>query len=203
MSRRPDPIAPELNVALRAALRLAADSIEPTNDGLDKIQTKIVARKTARASRWRARPARVGGADESWWRSLRPSIDWLLIRAWLAGALGAVIERFRPDPGRIGWLGWLRPIAAVGTGLVGGAGAPWAGARPPERAQSEQFHPVGARDRQLHPWPASSHRDAALHRRHRVSGRGADRARRRRRLAELPTVRIAECVGFTFGHPDR
>src|ERR1700722_20709604 len=131
MSRRPDPIAPELNVALRAALRLAADSIEPTNDGLDKIQTKIVARKTARASRWRARPARVGGADESWWRSLRPSIDWLLIRAWLAGLLAAVIERFRPDPGRIGWLGWLRPIAAAGARVFVVCRGPWGGGAPP------------------------------------------------------------------------
>jgi hypothetical protein len=126
MSRRPDPIQPELNVALRAALRLAADSVEPTDDGLDKIQTKIVARKAARASRWRARPARVGGADESWWRSLRPALDWLLIRGWLAGALAAVVERFRPDPGRIGWLGWLRPVAAAGTGLFVIAGASWA-----------------------------------------------------------------------------
>src|ERR1700722_6284666 len=162
MSRRPDPIAPELNVALRAALRLAADSIEPTNDGLDKIQTKIVARKTARASRWRARPARVGGADESWWRSLRPSIDWLLIRAWLAGALGAVIERFRPDPGRIGWLGWLRPIAAVGTGLFVVAGASWAVAALPSainpNSSTRSVHATASSTpRQHHRTDAASH----------------------------------------------
>src|SRR5579859_8095383 len=96
-----DPHQPELDRALRSALHLAVDAIEPGEDGLDQIRAKITARQSARRrASWRTRLA--PGGDQPWWRALLPP------RGWLPAVTGAVVERFRPDPNRAGWFGWLR-----------------------------------------------------------------------------------------------
>ena len=108
--RRPDPRQAGLEQALRHALRLTVDSVEPAADGLDRILAQIAARPRAVRIGWPAR--HLGGlpvALSSIWRFLEPAAIWL--RYWA----GAVAERFRPDLGRVGWLGWLRPAAAVAT----------------------------------------------------------------------------------------
>src|SRR5271166_4755982 len=105
--RRPDPRQANLDGVLRHALRLAADSVEPAAGGLDRIRSKIAARQSARARGWSIAVGAAGGAARgSRWR-LNPA------GLWLASAFAAVAERFRPDPNRAGWIGWLRPLAAV------------------------------------------------------------------------------------------
>src|SRR6266704_1134091 len=52
--RRPDPRQAALENVLRNALRLAADSVEPAADGLDRIRARIAARQSVqRLPRWR------------------------------------------------------------------------------------------------------------------------------------------------------
>jgi len=55
--RRPDPSQAMLEQTLRRALRLAADSIEPAGDGLQRIRGKIAAGPppSLGAAGWRAR----------------------------------------------------------------------------------------------------------------------------------------------------
>lgn len=106
----------EQDSALRAALFAAAESVEPGDDGLAKIRSKIIASQAGRA-KWRFG---VRAAGEPWWRSFLPP------RGWLPAVAAAVADRFRPDPNRAGWFGWLRPAAAVGTGLFVVTAASWA-----------------------------------------------------------------------------
>lgn len=119
MSRRSaDPRLYEFDSALRSALHMAVDSVEPGAEGLDQIRAKIAAKQSARRRLgWRSATP---GADGSWWRSFLPP------RGWLPAVVGAVVERFRPDPNRAGWFGWLRPAAAVTTGLFVVTAASWA-----------------------------------------------------------------------------
>ncbi len=109
----------DLDQALRSALHLAVDSVEPGTDGLDQIQAKIAARQAAR-SRLRLN-YRFWQYLRFWRRRSQPDDHRT---AWVLAALAEVSERFRPDPGRPGWFSWLRPAAAVITGLfvVGAAG---------------------------------------------------------------------------------
>ncbi len=102
----------DLDQALRSALHLAVDSVEPGTDGLDQIQAKIAARQAAR-SRLRLN-YRFWQYLRFWQRLPRPDDK---PTAWVLAALAEVSERFRPDPGRPGWFSWLRPAAAVVTGL--------------------------------------------------------------------------------------
>lgn len=105
--RRIDPHQASLENALRRALWLAADSVEPAAGGLDRIRAKISARQRAERLGWAAAyRGRIG--------------------AGVTAAFGAVVERFRPDPDRAGRLGWLRPAAALATFLFVVAGAGWA-----------------------------------------------------------------------------
>ncbi len=112
MSRLPDPRS-DLDQALRSALHLAAESVEPGADGLDQIRAKIAARHSAGRRFWHA----VNGAV-SWWRRF-----WTR-DFWQQSVIGAVIERFRPV--QAGWFGWLRPVAAITTGLFVVTAASWA-----------------------------------------------------------------------------
>ncbi len=130
--RRPDPRQAGLEQTLRRALRLAGDSVEPAADGLDRIRAKISAGSPARAH-WASWASGPGLAD---WRTrymtgllaalavaaryLEPA--WIRVRY----ACGAVAERFKPDRRADGWLGWLRPAAALATGLLVVTGASWA-----------------------------------------------------------------------------
>src|SRR5215469_13876024 len=119
-----DPRQHEFDSALRNALHTAMESVEPGADGLDQIRTKIAARRSARRKlAWRTAAAQ--NAHGSWWRSFVPARDWL------PAVVGAVVERFRPDPNRAGWFGWLRPAAAVTTGLFVLTAASWAAAALP------------------------------------------------------------------------
>jgi hypothetical protein len=111
-ARRGHPRQHEFDNAMRSALHLAVDSVEPAQDGLEQIQAKISTRQSVRRRvSWRWRISRAPGGDQPWWRALLPP------RGWFPAVVTAVVERFRPDPNRAGWFGWLRPAAAVSTGL--------------------------------------------------------------------------------------
>lgn len=116
--RRRDQHWADLEGALRAALHVAADSVEPAQDGLERIRAKISARQLARQAGWRALLAAM--ARWAAWLRLGP----LGARLHHLGRL--VVDRFRPDPGRAGRLGWLRPAAAIATGVFVVAAASWA-----------------------------------------------------------------------------
>lgn len=129
--RRPDPGQAGLERALRHALRLAVDSVEPTGDGLDRIRARIAARPRAVRTGWPTRHlAGLLAVLSTVWRFGEPAVIWL--RYWT----GAVTERFRPELGRVGWLGWLRPAAAVATALLVVTGASWAIAALPQAISS-------------------------------------------------------------------
>ena len=134
---RVDPRQHEYHSALRSALHMAVDSLEPGAEGLDQIRAKIAAKQSVRR-RFGWWPAAALADDRSWWRVLLPP------RAWLSVVVGAVTERFRPDPNRAGWFGLLRPAAAVTTGLFVVTAASWAVAalpsaiNPPE--STKVFH---------------------------------------------------------------
>src|SRR5215469_8498597 len=108
--RRVDPRQHEYNRALRTALHRAADSVEPSAGGLDQIRAKIAAKEAVRRKLgwWSVAASRSG---KSWWHVLIPP------RGWFPAMVDTAAERFRPDPNRTGWFGWLRPAAAVVTGL--------------------------------------------------------------------------------------
>src|SRR5215471_15465822 len=141
--RRPtNPRQPALEGMLRNALRLAADSIEPGADGLDRIRAKISARQRAQLPRWRTLPPIV--VLWSLLRRLEPAIIWVRYAA------GVVADRFRPEserPGGAGWIGWLRPAAAVATGAFVVAAASWAIAALPQviapASHSSHYGPGG------------------------------------------------------------
>lgn len=134
--RRVDSHPHEFDGALRGALHMAVDSLEPGADGIDQIRAKIAARQAAhRGLGWLSTAAR--GTGRSWWRALLPP------RGWFPAVAGAVVERFRPDPNRAGWFGWLRPAAAVTTGLFVVTAAAAAVAALPSVIDSGN-HPRGA-----------------------------------------------------------
>ncbi len=114
--RRPDPRQAGLEIVLRSALRLAGDSVEPAADGLDRIRAKISTRQPVQAGWAMSAPSGLLG---TLWRWLEPAVIWLRYMA------GAIVDRFRPDPDRAGRLGWLRPAAALATGVFVVAAASW------------------------------------------------------------------------------
>src|SRR5215472_832200 len=138
--RRVDPYPHEYDGALRTALHMAADPVEPGAEGLDQIRAKIAAKQSARRKLGWWTAAAQGGSP--WWHALLPP------RGWFPAAVGAVVERFRPDPLRAGLFGWLRPAAAVITGLFVATAASWAvaalpsalsGSRPPGHQTSPSY----------------------------------------------------------------
>src|ERR1022692_553771 len=152
--RRPDPRQAGLENVLRNALRLAADSVEPAADGLDRIRTKISTRQPVQASWTSSTPAGVLGSA---WRWLEPAVIWLRYVA------GAVVERFRPDPDRAGRLGWLRPAAALATVVFIVAAASWAvTALPAVIAPANNTGPFGSGGGSGSSAPAPAHSGGAL-----------------------------------------
>lgn len=119
--RRPDPHQAGLERALRHALRLAADSVEPGADGLERIRAKIATGQPAPGTGWWTTPlARLVAVATLVWRYVEPAVIWVRY------CVGAVAERFRPQSAVAGWLGWLRPVAGVATALLVVLGASWA-----------------------------------------------------------------------------
>lgn len=127
--RRPEQVPAGLDSVLRSALRLAVDSVEPAADGLDRIKAKISARQGAGQPRWRL--AALGGYLISLRYVLGPAAQWL------RQAGSSVSTRFRREPGRNDLLGWLRPAAALATGLFVVASASWAIAALPSAVFSQ------------------------------------------------------------------
>ncbi len=115
-SHSSEPFNDDFDRVIRDALMAAVDSVEPGGDGLERIRAKIVVRQAVRASRWRIPHSR--GAAR--WRPFQ------LSGAWLTAMSEAVVERFKPDPNRAGWFGWLRPAAAIATGVFVVTAASWA-----------------------------------------------------------------------------
>jgi hypothetical protein len=101
--------------ALRRALHAAADQIEPSEDGLERIQARL----------HHPRPFPVAWAEALRVQlSLRMPEALASAAAYAAHELRVISERFMPDPGDGGaarsgrlQLGWLRPLAAMGTAV--------------------------------------------------------------------------------------
>ena len=130
--RRPDPRQAPLEQTLRRALRLAADSIEPGADGLDRIRSKIAAGPPAfvQTTRWTGWAywcsryftgllAAIGAVARylepiamQMWYAFCAVVD----RLWYAFA--DFMERFRPEDGGTGWVRWLRPGAAIAAAFL-------------------------------------------------------------------------------------
>jgi hypothetical protein len=141
--RRPEPRQAVLERTLRHTLRMAANSVEPGDDGLARIRAKIAAGQPAPRVRWWTTPyARVLAAVALAWYYLEPAAIWLRYAAgdvaerlryiardiayWLRRVAWDIAERFRPDLGRGGWVRWLRPAAGLATVLLVVTGVSWA-----------------------------------------------------------------------------
>ena len=110
----------DLEDVLRRALRTAAQSVEPGADGLDLIRSRISAQRSA-TSRWNM--AELAGRAVPSSSVLR---NLLRVRTAPRVPLYAVVHRFRPRSDRIGWNRWLRPAAAVATGVFVVLAGSWA-----------------------------------------------------------------------------
>ena len=90
--------------ALRRALHAAADSIEPSADGLERIRERLNRPMLSfeSASAWSAGAA-------AWFRRW---MEPVVVAFW------AVVDRFRPAPGQPGHArprySWIRPVAGMG-----------------------------------------------------------------------------------------
>src|SRR5579859_6684639 len=104
---------------------MAADCVEPRADGLDRIQSRIEARRRL-PSAWHA-AALAGPAGPAGPAGLGRFVHGLT-SAGLAvrAALAAAAERFRPTADRTGWYRWLRPAAALATGAFVVLAITWA-----------------------------------------------------------------------------
>jgi hypothetical protein len=122
--RRPDPTQAILEQRLRRALRLAADSIEPAGDGLDRIRTKIAAgpSPSVQLTGWAAWRSRYLTSILAMLTAVAAFLEPIAMRMWYAFcavvdrvwyAFADFMEQFRPEDGGTGWARWLRPAAAL------------------------------------------------------------------------------------------
>lgn len=125
---------------LRRALHAAAESVEPTGDGLERIRARI------------GPPQLLSFGSVAAWYSdaaLRVSTWAQPAVAALLDAFWSVIDRFRPATARPGHarprFAWLRPVAAMGTAIfVIGAGAFAVMTLPQAISQSGAFSSSGS-----------------------------------------------------------
>jgi hypothetical protein len=101
---------PDYDDVLRRALHAAAESVEPSADGLDKIRERV-----------HRVPVLSFASIAAHYCDLTAHV-----LAWTAPVIGAcadffwaAVDRFRPvdQPGRRRQFGWLRPVAAMGTAI--------------------------------------------------------------------------------------
>ena len=110
----------DLEDVLRRALRTATQSVEPGADGLDRIRSRISARRPAPSGWNMAELAGRAGPSSSVLRNL------LRVSTAPRVPVSAVVQRFRPRSDGIGWNRWLRPAAAVVTGVFVVLAGSWA-----------------------------------------------------------------------------
>jgi hypothetical protein len=110
----------DLEDVLRRALHAATQSVEPGADGLDRIRSRISARRPVPSGWNMAELAGRAGPSGSALRNL------LRVTTGPRTALYAVVHRFRPRSDGIGWNRWLRPAAAVATGVFVVLAGSWA-----------------------------------------------------------------------------
>ena len=110
----------DLEDVLRRALRTATQSVEPGADGLDRIRSRISARRPAPSGWNMAELTGRAGPSSSVLRNL------LRVSTGPRAPLYAVVQRFRPRSDGIGWNRWLRPAAAVATGVFVVLAGSWA-----------------------------------------------------------------------------
>jgi hypothetical protein len=117
---RSEPRQRDLEDALRRALRTAADSVEPAADGLDRIRSRICARRPVPTG-WNM--AELAGPAVNGNPVLR---NLLPVSIAAQAAFHAVVQRLRPGPDGIGWYRWLRSAAALATAFVVVLAGSWA-----------------------------------------------------------------------------
>src|SRR6266851_471253 len=110
----------DLEDVLRRSLRTATLSVEPGADGLDRIRSRITARRPAPSGWNMAELTGRAGPSSSVLRYL------LRVSTGPRAPLYAVVQRFRPRSDGIGWNRWLRPAAAVATGVFVVLAGSWA-----------------------------------------------------------------------------
>lgn len=110
----------ELEDVLRRALRMAADSVEPGADGLDRIRSRISAQRQVPSGWNMVELAGRAGPSSSVLRHLLP------VSIAARAAVYAVVQRFRPESDGSIWHRWLRPAAALATGVLVVLAGSWA-----------------------------------------------------------------------------
>src|SRR5260221_6023667 len=110
----------DMEDVLRRALRTAPQSVEPGADGLARIRSGIDARRPAPSGWNMAELAGRAGPSSSVLRNL------LRVSTAPRVPVSAVVQRFRPRSDGIGWNRWLRPAAAVVTGVFVVLAGSWA-----------------------------------------------------------------------------
>jgi len=133
--------------ALRRALHAAAEQVEPGDDGLEKIR--------ARVSHRRPMPLPVAWVDIALTRlALRVPDGFWTIWDRMAHEVRAVVEHFLPERIRSDRLrlGWLRPVAAMGTAVFIVAAVVYMAVEVPQ-----VIAPAGSEATQLHNGGSGQH----------------------------------------------
>jgi hypothetical protein len=135
----PWPRQRDLEDVLRRELRMVAESVEPGADGLDRIRSRIRVQRPAPSGWIMAGPA---GSAVPGRFSIR---DLLPVHRGAQAFLYTGVHRFGPSDHRMGWHRWLRPMAAVATGVFVVLAGSWAvTALPQIIAASSSSSPPGA-----------------------------------------------------------
>lgn len=129
----------DLEGVLRRELRMVAESVEPGADGLDRIRSRIRAQRVPASGRIMTQTA--GRVAPGSYSARHP----LPVRRAAQALLDGAVHRFGPSDRDGALLRWLRPMAAVATGVFVVLAGSWAVTGLPQIiASSSSSSPHGA-----------------------------------------------------------
>lgn len=140
---QPRPWQRDLEDVLRRELRKVAEFVEPSADGLDRIRSRIGAQHRMPSGWIMANPAGSAIHGRFSVRNLQSNLRSIQRAAQAFFYTG--VHRFGPSEHKISWHRWLRPIAALATGIFIVLAGSWAvTALPQIIASSGDSSPHGA-----------------------------------------------------------
>lgn len=127
----------DLEDVLRRELRMVAESVRPGADGLDRIRSRIRGQRSAPFG-WT-----MAGSAESAVPGRLSMRDLLPFHRAVQAFLYTGVHRFGPSDHRMTWHRWLRPMAALATGVFVVLAGSWAVTALPQIIASSGSSPTG------------------------------------------------------------